>query len=46
VDLDYPEDLHEKHSDFPLAPEKVKITSDMIFLIPEEIGEKLGMNAF
>ena len=25
VDLDYPENLHEDRSDFPMAPEKVKI---------------------
>ena len=25
VDLDYPENLHEGHSDFPMAPEKIKL---------------------
>ena len=25
ADLDYPENLHEDHSDFPMVPEKVKI---------------------
>ena len=25
VDLDYPEDLHNLHNDYPLAPERVKI---------------------
>ena len=25
VDLEYPEDLHNLHSDYPLAPERVKI---------------------
>ena len=25
VDLEYPEDLHELHNDYPLAPERIKI---------------------
>ena len=25
VDLEYPEDLHNLHNDYPLAPESVKI---------------------
>ena len=25
VDLEYPEDLHELHNDYPLAPERTKI---------------------
>ena len=25
VDLEYPEDLHNLHNDYPLAPERVKI---------------------
>ena len=26
VDLEYPKDLHELHNDYPLAPEKVKVS--------------------
>ena len=30
VDLEYPEALHELHNDFPLAPEKLTVSSDML----------------
>jgi len=30
VDLEYPHDLHELHNDYPLAPEKVLITKEML----------------
>ena len=29
VDLDYCKKLHDSHSDYPLAPEKLKISPDM-----------------
>ena len=25
VDLEYPESLHDKHNDYPLAPDRVKV---------------------
>ena len=28
VDLEYPEELHDSHSDYPCAPEKIKVASD------------------
>ena len=34
VDLEYPDELHELHNDYPLAPEKLGISSDMLKLIP------------
>ena len=30
VDLEYPGELHELHNDFPLAPEKPVVSSDML----------------
>jgi len=30
VDLDYPKDLHDSHNDYPLAPESVVITKNML----------------
>lgn len=30
VDLDYPASLHDEHNDFPMAPEKVRITESML----------------
>ena len=30
VDLEYPEELHELHNAFSLAPEKLAVSSDML----------------
>jgi hypothetical protein len=30
VDLEYPQHLHRDHSSFPLAPEQMRITGDML----------------
>ena len=47
VDLDYPENLHEDHSDFPMAPAKIKIKEEMLspycLEIKEENNIKVGV---
>ena len=30
VDLEYPEELHDLHNDYPLAAEKIKVTKEML----------------
>ena len=30
VYLEYPTELHDLHSDYPLAPENMSVTSDMV----------------
>ena len=30
VDLEYPNELHELHNDYPLAPEKLAVSSDIL----------------
>ena len=30
LDVEYPDELHEEHNEYPLAPEKLSVTSDML----------------
>ncbi|XP_053205831.1 uncharacterized protein LOC128390178 [Panonychus citri] len=41
VDLEYPSDLHDSHSDFPLIPEKRKVDSTMYSSYQQELHTEL-----
>ena len=40
VDLEYPYELHELHNDFPLAPEKLAVSSDMLSKYCKKIADE------
>ena len=43
VDLEYPEELHVFHNDYPLAPEKHAVPYDMLSDYCKKIADKYGM---
>ena len=45
VDLEYPDELHDLHNDYPLAPEKVKVERDMLSTYCKEIANKFNMSS-
>ena len=40
VDLKYPDELHKLHNDYPLAPEKLAVSSDMLSKYCKKIADK------
>ena len=40
VDLEYPDELHVLHNDYPLAPEKLAVSSDMLSKYCKKIADK------
>ena len=40
VDFEYPDELHELQNDYPLAPEKLAVSSHMLLKYCTEIGDK------
>ena len=39
VDLEYPDELHELHNDYPLAPEKLAVSSNMLSKYCKKIAD-------
>ena len=44
VDLKYPKKLHNLHNDYPLAPEKVKVTENMLSNYCKRIADKYSIS--
>ena len=44
VDLEYPKELHDTHNDYPLGPEKVKVTEDMLSDFCKKIQKKFDIS--
>ena len=45
VDLEYPASLHDEHNDYPLAPEKMAVTKDMMSPYQQKLVEDLELGA-
>jgi hypothetical protein len=43
VDMEYPDHLHDAHSDYPLAPESFKIESDMLSRYQQKLQRDLNL---
>ena len=44
VDLEYPRELHNLHNDYPVAPEKVKVSKSMLLEYCKKIAEKYNIS--
>jgi hypothetical protein len=42
--LEYPEELHDLHNNYPLAPEKITVTNDMLSALSLELKNKLNIS--
>ena len=45
VDLEYPTKLHNSHNDYPLGPEKVKVTNEMLSDYCKKIQKKFNISS-
>ena len=44
VDLKYPKHLHDLHNDYPVAPQKMRVSDDMLSLYCKMIKNKFGIS--
>ena len=44
VDLEYPQELHNLHNDYPIAPEKIKVSNGMLSCYCKKIAEKYNIS--
>ena len=44
VDLEYPHELHNLHNDYPVCPEKVKVSNDMLSGYCKKIANKYNIS--
>ena len=44
VDQEYPQELHNLHNDYPVAPEKIKVSSGMLSEYCKKIAERYNIS--